>query len=63
MIRGHKNSILIRDQSGFVFRQGGFTNSKGTSSWYCQKRTQTKCRAKVVTDGEFIVLQKCEHNH
>ena len=63
VVQGKSNSILIVDESGFQFRKGGYTNQTGKTTWYCSKRTSLKCRAKVVTEGEFIVLQKCQHNH
>ena len=63
VIPGIRNSLVIRDQSGFQFRKGCYSDQTRKTTWYCSKRSATKCRTKVVTEGEFIVLQKCQHNH
>ena len=62
-VRGTRDSTLVMDKRGFVYRREGQETKTGEMRWGCQKRTSFHCRAKVIVFGDRIIFQRYEHNH
>ena len=62
-IPGRGNSTLVVDQAGFTYRKDSSNMYTHQTTWCCQKRTTLKCRARVVTIEDTIILQRYRHNH
>ena len=63
-VRGKKDSNLVLDKRGFVYRRESQLNNKfGQVRWGCQKRSSLRCRAKIIIVGDRIVSLRNEHNH
>ena len=52
----------IEDQNGYKFTNCRVMKN-GDKTWRCSKLWSAKCKAEVVTRGDFIILQKKQHNH
>ena len=63
-IRGMKESTLIVDDLGYSY--GILSKQEETKAikvYRCSKRTILKCKASVKIKGDFIIVQRNEHNH
>ena len=64
LVRGVKGSTLIVDDLGFQYSiLSKQEETKEIKVYRCSKRTILKCKASVKIKGDFIIVQRNEHNH
>ena len=51
------------EKDGFFYTKDRELSLPGTTSWYCDLKTKTKCRRRLHMSGDVIIKFVGEHNH
>lgn len=54
-------NALLLDTEGYAYRSSNKAGSK--TYWRCRSAERNKCKARAVTQGEFVVSWSGMHNH
>ena len=60
---GRDNSQIISDHLGFKYRKQYRMVKDGSIMWKCCKLNILGCKCTIKTRGDFIVMQRHQHNH
>ena len=61
-LTSEKGKLKI-EKYGFFYTKDRELSVPGTTRWYCDHKTKTKCRGRLHSNGDAIIKYVGEHNH